>query len=357
MRRRLVCAVALIFATMGAAANSAKPVPAFVQDLHGFGFLTQAKPETASYTDVVFLTDDTVLVTINQKVFSGHLFYSKSIGDRPPSKLLLFDISQRKLVRTAEFPIEKTMLSVRATQNGEFVLLNEEGIHLCSTTLECSKSVPSRGPVRVSPRGTRLIVGGNGRTVPKLLDSATFNELDSFPAGLDREVVPGDAALLLWSRRDLRMRSSGQPDQPIPLGRDGFPPEARFLNDHKIAGFESNTTLSIATVGGKILYRIPVQTRWNLARLVSSTSGTRFCFHEAGYTHWNSVVNFLDIDSGRPLNFERVTVFDTDSGRVLLKMGWDPRPYEGDLTDPALSPDGHKLAIVRKGRLEVFDIP
>jgi hypothetical protein len=355
MRRRLVCAVALVFVTVAAVANSGKPTPVFVQDLHAFGFLTQAKPETASYTDVVFLTDETVLVTINQTVFTGPVVYP--FEDQPPAKLLLFDISQRKLTRTAEFPIEKMMPSVRATQNGEFVLLNEAGVHHCSASLECDKQVPSRGPIRVSPKGTRLIVGGNGRTEQKLLDSATFNELDRFPAGHDPEVVPGDAALLLWSWHDLRVRSAGHPDQSIPLGRDGFPPEARFLNDHTIAGFEFNTALSVATVGGKILYSVPVQTRWNLARLVSSPSGARFCFHEGGYTRWNSVVNFLDIDSGRPLNLERVTVFDTDSGRVVLKMQWDPRPYQGDLTDPALSPDGHKLAIIRKGRLEAFDIP
>jgi hypothetical protein len=353
MRRGLICAT-LFFVTIGAAANSGKSAPIFVQDLHAFGFLTQAKPETASYTDVVFLSNETVLVTINQRVFTGPVVYP--FEDQPPAKLLLFDIAQGKLIRTAEFPIEKMMLSVRATQNGDFVLLNEAGVHLCSASLECDKQVPSRGPIRVSPKGTRLIVGGNGRTGQKLLDSATLDELDRFPAGHELEVVPGDAALLLWSRGDLRIRSSGESDRPIPFGRSGFPPEARFLNDHTIAGFESNTTLSVATAGGKILYSIPVQTRWNLARLVSSPSGIRFCFHEAGYTRWNSVVNFLDIDSGRPLNFERVTVLDTDSGRVVLKLEWDPRPYEGDLTDPALSPDGYKLAVIRKGRLEVFDI-
>jgi hypothetical protein len=67
-------------------------------------------------------------------------------------------------------------------------------------------------------------------------------------------------------------------------------------------------------------------------------------------------VNFLDIDSGRSFNFERVTVLETDSGHLLFKLEWDPRPYGGGLTDPALSPNGQRLAIIRNGSLEVFEI-
>jgi len=353
MQTRLVCTMVMVAWTVGSVASSKKPTPVLTQNLHTFGFLNRSKPETGSYSDVVFLTDETVLVTINERVFSGNVVYP--FEDKPPSKLLLFDVSQSKLVRTVEFPIEKNIHSVRATQNGEFVLLNEEGAHLCSATLECGISVPGRGPVLVSPRGTKLIVGGNGQTEQKLLDSTTLRELGRFSFH-HPDVVPGETALLVQSERRLSVRQAGQPERPIPFGGGFIWPDARFLNDHMIAGFESDTSLAVADFDGNILYRIPATTRRNLATLVASSSGARFCIHEVGYTHWNSIVNFLDIDSGRSFNFERVTVLETNSGHLLFKLEWDPRPYGGGLTDPALSPDGHRLAIIRNGSLEVFEI-
>ena len=50
-------------------------------------------------------------------------------------------------------------------------------------------------------------------------------------------------------------------------------------------------------------------------------------------------------------------IFDTHSGKEIFHFEWDPRPYLGDLVAPALSPSGHKLAVMRSGYLEVFELP
>ena len=94
-----------------------------------------------------------------------------------------------------------------------------------------------------------------------------------------------------------------------------------------------------------------------MSEVVASASGKRFCFHEGGYTRWNSFVNFLDIDHGRQLNFESANVMSTDSGASPFRLVWDPRPYIGLLITPALSPDGQRLAVIRNGVLELFEIP
>ena len=68
--------------------------------------------------------------------------------------------------------------------------------------------------------------------------------------------------------------------------------------------------------------------------------------------------SFLSRRSGDPKNpVKKFTkAHRTGLEEFADRLEWDPRPYEGDLTDPALSPDGYKLAVIRKGRLEVFDI-
>jgi hypothetical protein len=65
------------------------------------------------------------------------------------------------------------------------------------------------------------------------------------------------------------------------------------------------------------------------------------------------VVNFLDIDGGRPENSQLVRVVDLSTGKEIATFEWDPRPFR---TKPALSASGHKLARIRGGILEVFNI-
>jgi hypothetical protein len=68
-------------------------------------------------------------------------------------------------------------------------------------------------------------------------------------------------------------------------------------------------------------------------------------------------VNFLDIDHGRPVNFESISVMSTDSGAQVFELRWDPRPYMGTPVTPVLSPDGHEVAVIRHGILEVYQVP
>ncbi len=48
---------------------------------------------------------------------------------------------------------------------------------------------------------------------------------------------------------------------------------------------------------------------------------------------------------------------DTESGKLLFQLKWDPRPYGYPLVIPALSPNANKIAIVRGGYVEIYEIP
>ncbi len=340
-----------LLSAIGIQAELPEPRRIFHQDLHPFGFVTEGHGRTiGSFTDINFLSNDLLLVTVNTRTYWP---VERSFSDQPVSKLLLFDISQGRLIRSTQMPVEKAEGSVRATRDGQFVLLNESGLHLCSVELECGSPFLTRGPLFSSPQGTRIVVGGNAKTPQKLLDG-DLKELAQFP-WRNPSVVPGDSGLLIRQDGKLYARFDGRSDQLLSFGGGGIWPEARFLNQGIISDFESDKTLTVARVDGTVLFRVPVTARWQLAEVTTAGSGDRFCLHQAGYTSLNSVVNFLDFDNGRPFNLESVSVISVDTGKILMEKRWDPRPYVGLLAAPALSPNGRKLAIIRKGFLEVYD--
>jgi hypothetical protein len=336
-----------IFPPVVANGGPAQPRPLFRQDLRPFGFLVEDSGRiAANYADINFLSADLVLVTVNNRVFEP---VEKLFSDQPPSKLLLFDISHKNLLKTSEISVVKAAGSVKAIRGGQFVLLNESGLLLCSRELECGPPLQTRGPLFVSPQGTRIAVGGNSRTEQKLLDASTLKELERFSPS--SYIIPGDGGLLIHQDGKLYVRLPEKPDKQLSFG------EARFLDETSISYFESRKKLAVAKTDGNVLFEIPVSERSQVWEVVTAASGSRFCYYEAGYTAWNSFVNFLDIDSGRPLNFEQVKVLSIDSGKSFLEMHWDPRPYIGPLSVPALSPNGRRLAVIRHGFLEVFEVP
>jgi hypothetical protein len=335
---------------------SSQPVPVFRQDLHLFGYVTKAPEHNGvDYSDINFLTDDLVLVTINN-IFYGPV--EPLFGDHPLSKLLLVDVSRKRLAKSVEMPVEKYMHSVKATQDGNFVVLNQSGLLLCSSELECGTPLPTRGPLLVSPRGTRILVGGDSWTDPTLLDATSFAELERFPSkSWSHGNVPGDVGLLVAQGDNLYVKSRDQQDQQIPLDRGKC-----FINDSSVAGFQSllqEAPLTIARIDGTILFRVPLVSKAYRARIATSVSGSRFCLVEPGHTASGKFVNFLHLDVesvNSPYNFESVKVLSADSGTLLFELRWDPRPYLS-LSLPALSPNGRRLAIIRHGFLEVFEIP
>jgi hypothetical protein len=197
----------------------AQQSPIFKEDLHPYGFLTSARVATIiNYTDVNFLTDALLLVTVNQVDFSGSRFLTYPLGDRPPAKLLLFDVSQKILLKSKDMAIEKETNSVRAIAGGRFALINEAGLRICSPELECGPPIAARASINASPAGTKIVVGGPAFATEQLLDAVSLKVLDHFSStDADREiaasVIPGDGGLLLQLRGN-PVPQAGRPARP-----------------------------------------------------------------------------------------------------------------------------------------------
>jgi hypothetical protein len=78
--------------------------------------------------------------------------------------------------------------------------------------------------------------------------------------------------------------------------------------------------------------------------------------HEKGWTALNSAMN-LGIDEDRDFNVESTRVLAAESGEILFDLHENPRPYLARLSTPALSPNGRRIAMIRHGFLEIFEIP
>lgn len=326
------------------------PKPIFRHDLRPFGYPTESLGRiVGNYSDVSFLSNDLVLVTVNTTTFAAD---DTSPSDLPESKLLLFDLSQRGAPTATEMPVRKAKDSVQSAGNGSFVLVNQAGVQICSRDLQCGAAVRSGGPLFLSPRGTRIAAG---RREQKVLEGTTLQVLHEFGANEPR-VVPGDNALLYGQQEKLYVKFDDQPEPQFVLdtGSTGVWPDASFLSANSVAAVQSDKSMAIARIDGKILFRVALSPGSFIAEVSTAASGSRFCFHDAGYAGLNAFLNFFSIE--RPFNLERVNVMDVASGKSRFKLWWNPRPYVGELSRPALAPDGHRVAIIRHGFLEVFEV-
>jgi hypothetical protein len=326
------------------------PKPIFRHDLRPFGYPTEALGRiVGNYSDVSFLSNDLVLVTVNTTTFAAD---DTSPSDQPESKLLLFDLSRHDAPSATEMPVRKARDSVQSAGNGSFVLVNQAGVQICSPELQCGPAVQTGGPLFLSPRGTRIAAG---RREQKVLDGTTLQVLHEFGAN-EPKVVPGDNALLYAQGEKLYVKFDDKPGPQFVLdtGSTGVWPGANFLNANSVSAVQSDKSMAIATIDGKVLFRVPLSSGSFIAEMSTAASGSRFCFHDAGYTGMNALLNFFSIE--RPFNLERVNVMDVASGKSRFRLRWNPRPYVGELSRPALSPDGHRVAIIRHGFLEVFEV-
>jgi hypothetical protein len=350
--RRLwnACLVAALMVALFGCRAAPGPRPVYRRDLRPFGFPTDTLGRiVGNFTDISFVTNDLVLVAINTTTFGDQ---GNGDLDQPESKLLLFDISRSDAPTMTQLPVRKAKDSVQSAGNGRFVLLNAAGVQLCSPELQCGSAVQAGGPMFLSPQGTRIAVG---RREQKVLDGTTLTILHEFGSA-EPKVIPGDDSLLysLNGKLFLARADPMTPQFVLDTASTGVWPEARFLNANTVAAVQSDKSMAIAHADGKILSRVPLSSGSFVAEVSTSSAGSRFCFHDAGYTGLNALLNFFTVE--RPFNLERVNVMDTATGKSHFRLRWNPRPYVGNLSRPALSPDGRRVALIRHGFLEVFTI-
>lgn len=276
-----------LFATSASGANT-RHNPQRVWDLRQYGYSNEAR----DYSTVGFLSEDLLLVAINQAPNdSPHALFQ----EKPDAILILFDVSQEKPQKIAHMPISKSLVSeaVMPALGSNFLVQSLSEVRLCSADLQCDRAFASKGHLWLSADRAKVVVGGNLMTKQVVLDTRTL--------------------------------------APIP-GED----PARVVTDWRRS----------SRPGGSFVDSI------------SSVDGARLMHVETRQTRWSKITNPLGGLGSRPFDKRIISVYDTQTGRELLALQWDPRhDWGGILRKPALSPNGHRVALLRRGVVEIFDLP
>lgn len=213
--------------------------------------------------------------------------------ETPDATLVLLDIGGEKPLRTTHMPVFKSDDSVSSGLEGQFLVLTLSEVKLCSADFHCDRAFPTRGPLRLSSDHAKAVVGGNLMTPRVVLDSSSLAPL----ASEDSARIPGE-----WQRQ--------------------FRSDDSFVDS------------------------------------ISSVDDARVMRVETRQTRWSKITNPLAGLGERPYNSREIRVYDKQTGKVLFALRWDPRHDWGGLTrEPALSPAGRKVALIRRGVVEVFDVP
>lgn len=215
--------------------------------------------------------------------------------ETPDAILVLFDVSQEKPRKIAHMPISESVVSdaVRPALGGNFLVQSLSEVKLCSADLQCDRAYATKGPLWLSADRAKVVVGGNLMTKRVVLDSRTLAP------------IPGE-----------------------------YP--ARVVTDWQQSGRRDGSFVDS----------------------ISSVDRTRLMRVETQQTRWSKITNPLGGLGSRPYDRRIIRVYDTQTGRELLTLRWDPRhDWGGILRKPALSANGHRVALLRRGLVEVFEVP
>jgi hypothetical protein len=103
---------------------------------------------------------------------------------------------------------------------------------------------------------------------------------------------------------------------------------------------------------GKELWREQWDNKYVWGWFTSAQNGTRFAYESIQVARPISVFDELDEDD---IAAQLVGVYDTESGKLVMVKSVSPVLTAGQ--NVSLSPDGQRLAVLRNGAIEIYDLP
>ena len=328
-------------------------------DLRKYGYrVAGSNTSVLDYTGLDFLSENLVVVGINQRISGNPYFGGAADVDRSSATLIAVDLPSGRIIGPVGVPMLKARDSMKALTGERFAAISARGVLICGSSLDCvSTSILGLSPLLVSPTGGVMAVGGSRRTATKIYDAVTLKELAVYGngvAGALQTVIPGDKAVFLVQGGQGAMHSlDGSLISGFPSPSGSELPSFRFLGLSYAGVFLSDRPRAVVLgLDGVRKYDYPVN-RVDRSRFLTCLDGRRFGIYEHGYTVLNALGHLGDVEDTRPENFARLRVLDLASGVEKASVEWDPLSRT---TDPALSPNGSKMARIRGGYLEIVAV-
>ncbi|HEX4005696.1 MAG TPA: hypothetical protein VHX60_05950 [Acidobacteriaceae bacterium] len=114
---------------------------------------------------------------------------------------------------------------------------------------------------------------------------------------------------------------------------------------------EDRPVIAIST-DGRELWREQWENKYVWGWFTSAQNGSRFVYESVEVTRPISVFDALDESD---ISQQLAGVYDTESGKLILVRDANPVLTGGQ--NVALSPDGRRFAVLRRGALEIYDLP
>src|ERR1700733_3147500 len=215
-------------------------------DLRNFGYrFTGSTSVFADYSGLSFLSNDLLVISINQRSFGP---VELTNADIPESTIVVFDVKRASIMTTGKMAVEKTWESVQAISRERFAVLNEKGLQFCDPDLRCEPIAPAFGPMFVFPQGKRVAVGGNRLTAQTVIDTESLKQVAVFGhAQNGHPAIPGDGAMLVDKNGRITIQRSGAEDVPLNVPNKWAFLEYRFLNPGSVACLNEDTSEAVVS--------------------------------------------------------------------------------------------------------------
>jgi hypothetical protein len=113
-----------------------------------------------------------------------------------------------------------------------------------------------------------------------------------------------------------------------------------------------NRPIDAISIDGRELWRDRWDNKYVWGWFTYAQNGSRFAYESVQVTHAVSPFDALDETD---IAAQLVGVYDTESGKLILVRDTSPILTAGQ--NVALSPDGTRFAVLRKGAIELYDLP
>ena len=267
-----------------------------------------------------------------------------------PTDVFAFDMSRNTVL---DFPYVPVVPFLFCPLSDKRVALSlPTGISVCDERLVCKVASRPAQTITSSPLGTRLVVIRRPGAAQIVVDTRTWKTIAdiSFSSLLER-VIPGDDHFLSRPKMDGDFKMDD--GRLVHLTGLGPIADVQFLDSTRLAVTEYiPSAVAVFSLDGKLLYVIKTEPGSEISLLRAPGAG-RFAIVELGYTLWNRMFNFLDIDNGRRRNLSKVRIFETANGKEIA--GCESVPPRGSRF--VLSPNGHLLASEYEGHVRVVELP
>jgi hypothetical protein len=326
------------------------PNPAFRVDLAEHAAISQ------SQIRLVFLTDEILLV---------------SAGERPPSALI-FDVTHRKLLRTAVLGSARAS-DIWPTHDGNFFVRSPDD-HLVLFDRDFKEVVRVQIPreatnIQLSPDGRKIAWTywpSNRSTRTTVLDADTLKTIMEESSTIPPRLASTGLLYENWyyggDGRVYVKPFSGVGEQVLHRGKPKCLSLAEGVyTDHFLLKTCAHKNPYIVDLAGQPSYEVPAG-----HFLQTCTSGKSFAMGEQRYsaTHFLKNLNLPADLAGVEEYAEEFALraYESKSGKLVVELKWKLNKnepmfdrYDNDII--ALSPNGQLLATIRGTWLEVYDVP